>query len=238
MTTALHAEDYEARTYESSDGHTLKYRIHIPEDLDPEERYPLILFLHGAGERGDDNMVQLTHGAFTILSYTQETDNPAIIVAPQCPAEMRWVNTRYDARSHTMPELPTLPMRLAMELLEEIVATQPVDDDRIYVTGLSMGGFAVWDILQRQPERFAAAIPICGGGDPTYAERIRDVPTWVFHGTLDTTIVPQRSREMVDAIRRAGGRPSYTEYGDLGHDAWTRTYDSEMVLEWLFDQSR
>lgn len=231
-------DDYAPATFVTPDGRSLPYRIHVPDDIAPGERVPLVLFLHGSGERGDDNVSQLIHGAFDLLDFTRTTGNPAIILAPQCPADDRWVDVEWRNRSHTMARAPTGSMDLVMALIDEVVDTHPVDAAQIYVTGLSMGGFGTWDILQRRPATFAAAIPICGGGDPSLAARIRGVSVWAFHGSDDTVVPLSLTTDMIRALKRAGGKPSYTEYGGVGHDAWTRTYASEDVLQWMFDQER
>jgi predicted peptidase len=129
-------------------------------------------------------------------------------------------------------------MRMAMELLDEIIESQPVDRKRIYVTGLSMGGFGTWDIIQRQPKVFAAAMPVCGGGDPAFAKKLKKLSLWAFHGDSDTVVKTQRSRDMIDAIRKKGGNPLYTEYKNTKHNAWEPTYSDNTVLNWLFEQRR
>lgn len=231
-------DDYAPATFVSPDGGALPYRIHVPDNIEPGDKVPLVLFLHGAGERGDDNVSQLIHGAFGLLDFTRATGNPAIILAPQCPANDGWVDVDWRSRSHRMARAPTEPMALVMALIDKVVDEHPVDTNRIYVTGLSMGGFGTWDILQRRPGTFAAALPVCGGGDTSLASRIRDVPVWAFHGGDDTVVPLSRTTDMIRALKRAGGKPSYTEYGGVGHDAWTRTYTNADVLQWMFDQER
>lgn len=235
---ALADEDYQAKSYTSAGGKTLNYRIHLPSKPDPAAKYPLVLFLHGAGERGGDNKRQMVHGTAAILDYTIKSNCPAIIVAPQCPDGKQWVDTPWSDLSHTMPESPSEPMRLTIELLQQIIKEQPVDAKRVYVTGLSMGGFGAWDILQRKPGLFAAAIPICGGGDTALAKQIAGVPVWAFHGGADGSVKTKRSRDMIDALKNAGGKPLYTEYDGVGHDSWTRTYADSKVMNWLFDQKK
>jgi predicted peptidase len=123
-------------------------------------------------------------------------------------------------------------------LVEETLAKQPVDPARVYVTGISMGGFGTWYLLGWQPQKIAAAIPVCGGGDPANADRFKDVPLWVFHGGADPVVAPRCSREMVAAVEKAGGTPKFTEYPEVGHDSWTATYADDKVLRWLFDQRK
>lgn len=141
--------DFEPKMYRSADGRVLHYRIHLPEPMDGESRYPLLLFFHGAGERGDDNASQLVNGVPELLAFSRKNHPPLLIVEPQCPADEQWVDTPWGAEAHTMPEKPSAAMARVMDLLNELPETYPVDPARIYVTGLSMGGFGTWDILQR-----------------------------------------------------------------------------------------
>jgi predicted peptidase len=183
-----------------------------------EKRWPLMLFLHGAGERGDNLAMVRKHGP----PKRVETDPnfPFLLVSPQCPRSAWW-----------SPE-PLMP------LLDHLVATYPVDTDRIYVTGLSMGGFGTWALAIRQPKRFAAIVPICGGGDPSKAAAIKDVPTWVFHGGKDRVVPPNRSRQMVEAMKQAGAKDvKLTVYPDAGHDSWTKTYNNPELYTWLLKHS-
>jgi predicted peptidase len=163
---------------------------------------------------------------------------PAFVVAPQCPEGEQWVDTPWTADSHTMKEKPTEPLRQSLELVESLAKVLPIDQNRLYITGLSMGGFGVWDAIQRHPDRFAAAVTICSGGDPAYAEKIKHIPIWAFHGDADTTVKPKRSREMIDALKKAGGNPKYTEYKGVGHNSWEQTYADPKLYEWLFAQNR
>ncbi|MGZ0709983.1 carboxylesterase family protein [Coraliomargarita sp. W4R53] len=229
---------FEKKVYTSTDGKSLNYRIHLPKNIDTKKTYPLVLFLHGAGERGSDNTKQLKHGAKNILSYAQKNDMPVIIVAPQCPAGEQWVNTPWGADAHTMPEAPSASMQLTIELLKELQSTLPVDTTRIYATGLSMGGFGTWDVVQRRPETFAAAMPICGGGDTAMAQKIKNVPIWVFHGGADNVVKTKRSRDMVAALKKVEGNVKYTEYEGVGHGSWGKAYSDEAALKWLLGQQK
>ncbi len=231
-------EDFEAKIYNSSTGNSIPYRIHMPVNMDTNKKYPLVIFFHGSGERGMDNAKQLIHGVRDILTYSIESNEPAIIIAPQSPQNKQWVNVPWDTDSHVMSEDPSQPMKLAMALMKDIISNHPVDKKRIYVTGLSIGGFGTWDILQRLPHLFAAGIPVCGGGDATQAEKIKDIPIWAFHGGKDTVVKTMRSRDMIAAIKKAGGKPLYTEYKGVAHDSWTETYSDKNVLRWLFTQQK
>lgn len=229
---------FEAKTFQDGD-FALNYRIHVPQNLKPDEKVPLILFLHGAGERGTDNIRQLHHGAPALLAYTLKKNIPAIILVPQCPPGMQWVNVPWGGDAHTMPETPSRPLQAAIALLTQSLAELPVDLARVYVTGISMGGFGTWDLLQRKPELFAAGIPICGGGDTAQAPKLKSTPIWAFHGDLDTSVKTQRSRDMSEAIKQSGGSLiQYTEYPGVAHNSWTRTYANDEVLDWLFSQKK
>jgi len=231
-------EMFTAKVY-TDNGDTLLYRLLTPQDPEEDRRYPLVLFLHGAGERGSDNRRQLIWGADHFLTQEHREKYPCYVLAPQCPAGSRWVDVNWDLPYHFMPEEPSLPMRLVTGLLEETLNALPVDRDRIYVTGLSMGGYGTWDIVSRMPERFAAAAPVCGGGDMQEAEKLTDIPVWAFHSVDDRTVPVERSRKMVMAIREAGGKcVRYTEYRDAGHGSWKRAYRDPGFFAWMFAQER
>ncbi len=229
-------EMFEARTYVDPQGGQLRYRLLQPASYDPQQKYPLVLFLHGAGERGDDNQAQLVWGMREFSSEAVRGKFPCFVVAPQCPKDEQWVDVPWSADKHTMPEQPTAALRKSLELVGALQKEFSIDADRLYATGLSMGGFGVWDAIQRRPRMFAAAAPVCGGGDPAYAGRIAQVAVWAFHGDQDTVVKPQRSREMVEALKAAGGSPKYTEYQGVGHNSWSPTYQNPEFYTWLFAQ--
>lgn len=229
---------FEAKTYVSLDKKSLNYRIHTPKDMETKTQYPLVLLLHGAGERGHDNKKQLVHAATDLLAYSKNLKTPAIIITPQCPSGQQWVNTPWGDLKHSKPAEPSTPMRLVIELLNQSIKTLPVDKTRVYVTGLSMGGYGTWDIIQRHPEIFAAAMPVCGGGDTTLAVKLTEIPIWAFHGGQDKVVPTERSREMIAAIKKSGGKPNYTEYKGVGHNSWSKTYSNQEVLKWLFSQKK
>lgn len=239
-TAADPRERFEARQYEGSNGGKLNYRLLLPKNYKQgdETKYPLVLFLHGAGERGDDNRVQLIHGMGDFASDEIMEKYPAFVLAPQCPKDEKWVNVDWSSDSHSMPEQPSDAMRLTLQLIEHLRKDYPIDGARLYVTGLSMGGYGTWDALQRHPELWAAAAPICGGGDPNGATAMKDTPIWVFHGDQDGAVKVKRSRDMVDALKAAGGSPKYTEYPGVGHDSWTATYKNPEFYAWLFGQKK
>lgn len=231
-------ERFEARQYVDAAGEKLPYRLLKPKNYDASQRYPLVLFLHGAGERGSDNTKQLVHGMADFSSDAVMNKYPAFVVAPQCPDERKWVEVPWTDEEHAMPKEPSVALRQTFELLEALSKEFSIDADRIYITGLSMGGFGTWDAIQRKPDLFAAAAPVCGGGDTNYAARIKDVPVWAFHGDQDDAVKVRRSRDMIAAIKAAGGQPKYTEYPGVGHDSWTATYRDPELYQWLFAQKR
>lgn len=183
-------------------------------------RVPLVVFLHGAGQRGADNVQQL-------LTLPQQlyrsSEIPCAVLAPQCPCGSSW--------GSWMPELE--------ELIERTIQQHHIDPDRIYLTGLSMGGFGSWELAARRPDLFAAIVPVCGGGRPDCAESLKNLPLWAVHGSEDTVVLPERSREMITAIQSVGGTPRYTELPGVGHNCWKYAYDPESgILKWMFQQRR
>lgn len=233
-----HRDRFEARQYVDADGARLLYRLLRPQNYAPQVRYPLVLFLHGAGERGDDNVRQLVHGMNQFASDQIMAEHPCFVMAPQCPAGQKWVDMDWSAPRGDMPAEPAPAMRLACATLDALQKEFSIDPARVYVTGLSMGGYGTWDAIARYPDRFAAAVPICGGGDPAQAQKMARTPVWAFHGGKDGVVKPQRSREMVEAIKAAGGTVKYTEYPDAGHNAWTATYENPEFFTWLFAQRK
>jgi predicted peptidase len=227
---------FEARTFKGS--LELPYRLLKPKDFDAKKTYPLVIFFHGAGERGTNNVAQLLHGVKTFASDEYMTKYPCFVIAPQCPNNQQWVDTPWGLPEHTMPEKPSKSMAAAFELLDAIRTEFPIDPTRIYVTGISMGGFGTWDAMQRHPEIFAAGVPVCGGGDKALAPKIAKIPIWVFHGGNDTTVKTKRSQDMVAALKAAGGQPKYDEYPGVGHGCWGQAYATKELYEWLFAQKR
>lgn len=229
---------FEPRQFADESGNVLKYRLLKPTKYNVNRQYPLVLFLHGAGERGDDNKVQLVHGMKEFLDPARRENMPCYVVAPQCPAGKRWVEVDWSAPSSKMPEQASDSLGLAIKLVQSMIETAAVDPNRVYITGLSMGGYGTWDAVARHPEIFAAAAPICGGGDPATAPRFKHVALWAFHGDQDQAVKVERSRQMIEALKEAGGEPKYTEYAGVGHDSWTQTYRNQEFHDWLFTQRR
>ncbi len=229
---------FEPREYVDQAGKSLNYRLMKPIDYKPGKTYPLVVFLHGAGERGDDNVSQLVHAAKEFANEERRRLYPAYVLFPQCPKEKRWVEVDWKLDTHTIPEQPSESMVLVKALVDEMIESAGIDDTRVYITGLSMGGFGTWDAIARYENFFAAAAPICGGGDPATVSRLVDLPIWCFHGTNDRVVKFQRSQEMVEALKKLGGDLQFTEYPGVEHDSWTQTYANPALYEWMFAQVR
>lgn len=229
---------FETHVFKNPGGKTLPYRLLKPVNYqsDASIKYPLVLFLHGAGERGTDNVTPLVHGMKEFAKDDVRAKFPCFVLVPQCPNEKRWVEVDWALDSHQQLPDDSETMKLVLELMTSLRNDYRIDEKRQYATGLSMGGFGVWDLITRHPELFAAAAPICGGGDEGVARKAANVPIWTFHGDGDTVVKPSRSRNMINALVKAGGRPIYTEYIGVGHDSWHKAYADPKLMEWLFEQ--
>jgi predicted peptidase len=216
----------------------LPYRLMKPQGYDKKKTYPLVVFLHGSGERGIDNNRQLVHGVAEFAKAAARKKYPCFLIAPQCPANQMWVDVDWSAKKHKISKEPSRSGKLVLGLIDEMKKEFSIDPKRIYLTGLSMGGYGTWDLLARKPALFAAGVPICGGGDEKTGKTLAKIPIWVFHGDKDNAVNVERSREMVAAIKKAGGKPKYTEYKGVGHNSWTRAYNDPALMKWLFKQKR
>jgi predicted peptidase len=222
--------------YKDAAGKELPYRLLRPAKVEVGTKYPLVIFLHGAGERGTDNEKQLIHGVPQFVRRREQY--PCFLIAPQCPGPQKWVEVDWSAATHTQPEKPGDAGRMVLELIEKSLKDLPIDEKRVYVTGLSMGGYGTWDLAARKPEWFAAIAPVCGGADEATAAKIKDLPIWAFHGAKDSAVKPERSRNMIAALKKAGGNPKYTEYPTVGHNSWDNAYGDPAFYEWLFAQKK
>lgn len=229
---------FEPREFGGSSGGILKYRLLKPTDYDPNEKYPLVIFLHGAGERGDDNLAQLKHGMADFCKPKRRKEFPCYVLAPQCPTAKKWADIDWNRKDVNVPEQISESLGLVMELVDSMLKNSAIDKNRLYVTGLSMGGYGSWDALYRRPNFFAAAVPICGAVSPTVAKTISHVPVWCFHGEADPVVDVGYSRTIIKSLEEAGASPKYTEYPGLGHNSWTPTYANPEVYKWLFAQRR
>lgn len=215
----------------------LPYRLISPTNMEAGKKYPLIVFFHGAGERGTDNQAQLTHidKAFERI----QAEQPCFILLPQCPKEARWVEVDWSAKGHRMPERPSPWLQGSMDVVDSLLQVLPLEEKRLYAMGLSMGGFATWEAIARWPERFAAAVPICGGGDPAQAAAMAELPIWAFHGLKDRVVLPSRTTEMLKALRGQGNKAARQSlYPEVGHGAWTPALQEADLFPWLFQQTR
>lgn len=234
---------YQKKEFTSPQGGTLKYRILFPENYDGEKKFPLVLVLHGAGERGNDNEKQLVHGSKLFLDSLVRKKFPAIVVFPQCPAESYWSSVKID-RNKTPLELDfdytrpaTEPLSLAIALVEDLIGTEKVDARCVYITGLSMGGMGTFEAVYRNPQLFAAALPICGGGDTVRYRKV-DTPFWVFHGDADAVVDVKYSRAMVNKLKDLNVKAKYTEYPGVNHNSWDNAFAEPKYLKWMFGKRR
>lgn len=216
-----------------------EYRLLKPAQLEPGKKYPLVLFLHGAGERGNDNIKQLLYLPQWIVEPGNRAQYPCYLIAPQCREGKRWAEVDWSKdKADPMPPLGD-QMKVVLQILDGVMKSEAVDPQRVYLTGLSMGGYGSWDLGMRHPERFAAVAPVCGGGDETQAAKLKDMPVWAWHGDQDKAVPVERSRRMIEAIRTSGGKPKYTELPGVGHNSWIQAYrEPGNVLQWMFEQRR
>lgn len=225
---------------------TLPYRILYPKEFDVNKSYPLLLFLHGAGERGSDNEKQLTHGSSLFLNAQNREDFPAILVFPQCPEKDYWsnVNIKMDASGSRVFDFspkgaPTVAMSGVINLMDSLINMNTVDKDRVYVGGLSMGGMGTFEIVKRRPNIFAAAFPICGGGNPKGVKKYaKKVSFWVFHGAEDDVVLPEHSEKMVKAIKKKKGEVKFSLYPEANHNSWDGAFSEPELLSWIFSKNK
>ncbi len=207
-------------TMEKQVTQSLQYLLYLPPDYgqDTTKTFPLMLFLHGGGETGNDIELVKKHGPPKLIA--EGKDFPFIVLSPQNPENKLWDNAAL------------------ITLLDEIIATHRVDEKRIYLTGMSRGGYGAWSLAIQNPDKFATLVPICGGGTPNYVDRIKHLPIWVFHGARDKAVPLSNSVEMVEALEQVNGNVKITVYSEASHDAWTRTYNNPELYEWLLKQSK
>ena len=197
---------------------TIRYWLFLPADYEKKDTWPLMVFLHGAGERGDDLEVVKKWGPPKIVA--EKTDFPFVLVSPQCSRGARWSTEEI------------------MHLTDHVAGTLKIDNRRMVITGLSMGGYGTWSIIAKYPKLFAAAAPICGGSDPATANKIGSIPIWAFHGDKDSVVPLRRSQEMVDAVKEAGGNAKLTVYPGVNHNSWSATYANPELYKWLLSHQR
>ena len=241
-TRGLTQEQVEAlfvpESFTASDRTRLPYRLYLPSNYDPAKKYPVLIFLHGAGERGNGNDKQLVHVVANLFNQTNTPVTDAIIICPQCPDNNQWVDTPWANGSYsTTAVAQSNESKAVLELLDKVAETYSTDSDRYYIMGISMGGFGTWDIIMRNPDKFAAAVPICGGADPSMAEALKDHPIYTTHSQDDNIVPVSGTDEMVNALLNAGSTAvKYDEITGKGHGVWDSFTKKTEVLEWLFSQ--
>ena len=225
------------KSFTNGKGDTLHYRLLEP-DYDTSRKYPLVLFLHGSGERGNDNESQLKWGVQNFSTDEMMETYPVFVVAPQCPQGIEWANNTTRSRPIKMGSTPSKPMELTIALIRQIIKTMPIDTNRIYITGLSMGGIGTYDAIERYPNLFAAAVPVCGYGDTSAAKLNAHIPIWIFHGAEDPAVDLLCANDMLQALLKANAHPGFTLYPETGHFSWLKAYTEKNMYEWLFRQHK
>jgi predicted peptidase len=224
-------------------GQTMPYRLFVPENYDASKAYPLVLFLHGSGERGDDNEAQLTanQGATIWAKPDEQAKHPCFVLAPQAHSGVGFDLT--EGEDSGVVELSD-DLTLALKIMDQVTENYNIDKKRLYATGVSQGGFGVWNVNEQYPKLFAAIVPICGGGNLQFASRLVNKPIWAFHAESDPIVSVSYSRNMINAIRNAGGKPMYSEFPremfikPMGHYSWVLAYQTSEMRDWLFKQKQ
>lgn len=239
------ADAFAAGVHTNRSGESMPYRLFSPRGLEPGQKVPLVVFLHGSGGSGTDNLAQLQRAnMFGALVWTlpeNQRRHPAFVLAPQTdvnwgcviPDPARPARVPADLKK-CPPEVLGTGARLAFEIIDSLLSRLPIDRSRVYVTGHSMGGFGTWHMIAHRPALFAAAVPVCGEADRATAPRVKDVPVWSFHGAADDVVPVGDARAMIEAVRKAGGAPLYTEYPGVGHNVFMWAYTEPALVEWLF----
>ena len=246
FTTAVHilpAQDnalYEKMLFIHK-GDTMPYRLLLPENYDLQKKYPVIFFLHGSGEKGNNNTTQLVHGGALFLRDSIRKKYPSIVVIPQCPKKSNWVNDNRikDTSGKYVLVLPpgaesTPAMKLLQHLVKSIIDKYPINKKQIYVGGLSLGGMGTYDIVKRNPKLFAAAFPICGAVDYSIARKLKHVNWWIFHGAEDKAVTPEFDAALVAAMQKLSIPVKFTLYPNTGHNSWDKVFEEPGLFAWLF----
>lgn len=234
---------YSKQQFVSTKGDSLLYRQLVPQLVEKDMKYPLVLFLHGAGERGNDNEAQLQHGAMMFTNPVNRDNYPTFALFPQCPANSYWapVNRNGKKDESFFPSVAPIPapLQAVKELLDQFTDSNPVDTSRIYIVGLSMGGMGTFEMVCRYPDLFAAAIPICGGVNTIRLEKINTETSFrIYHGDADTVVPVKFSRDAYITLKRKGADVEYTEFPGVNHNSWTPAFNMPDFMEWLFKQSK
>lgn len=238
---------FEKKIFVSKNKDSLYYRMLLPENYDKNKNYPLVLFLHGAGERGNDNERQLTHGSNLFLEPANRKNFPAIVIFPQCPKDKYWIDIsiREKIRGKGNPDfeesikLPSEELALVNELIDQTIKKEKVNKKQVYVMGLSMGGFGTFETLARWPKKYAAAVAICGGGNINLTKKYAgNTAIWITHGAKDEVVPVRLSQRVYDALKEHGSDVRYTEFPEVNHNAWDMTFAMPELLPWLFSNSK
>ena len=216
---------------------TLSYRILKPLNYNSNKQYPVHLFLHGAGERGNDNVSQLVHGGKLFLKKENREQYNSWVIFPQAPKNDWWGYKEPYKFDYNVKE--SKAMSLVVKLMDDFTQRKDVNPNKVFVSGLSMGGMGTFVILNLRPEMFAAATPICGDGDPSLVSNYsKKVPIWIFHGSDDTVVSPKKSLKMAKAIIENGGSPKMTFYENVGHDSWNNAFAEKEFINWIHSKSK
>lgn len=237
VTTQAEAADI-ADVFVKKDDAGLPYQLYVPADYSEEYVYPVLVFLHGAGERGDDNEAQMKHVIQKLFDDVESPIYQSIVIVPQCPLDNQWVDTPWGEGSYNLDSVKeSNELKSVLDILDGVRSTYNVNDDRLYVMGISMGGFGTWDLLMRHSDLFAAGIPICGGADPYQAPVLVDKPIYAIHDSGDGTVPVSATKDMIEALRELGSTAvQYDEITGYGHWAWDYATAKEGLMEWLFEQ--
>lgn len=233
-------DTFEHCRFNASDGTTLNYRELRPDEDAKGRKFPLVIFLHGLGERGTDNEKQLLHGGQQFLNPANREKYPAYVLFPQCPETAFWAYRHIPASYESMKteaEMPA-PFKAVKELIDTYLTYPDVDRSRVYIIGLSMGGCATFDMVARFPDIFAAAVPICGSVDPTRLEDLEGVSFRIFHGDADTVVPVNCSRKAYDALKKSGCKVEYHEFPGCTHGSWNPAFSRDDFMEWIFKQKK
>jgi predicted peptidase len=222
--------------FTTQNGYELPYRLLLPASYDPHQTYPLLLFLHGVGECGRENRRPVAWLGTSLLQPAFREAYPCFVLVPQCPPAEDWAGDNQLGERYHKFLMESDALKATLALIDTLARRYPIDRRRLYVSGFSMGGSGVWDLLERHPGLFAAGMAVSGYTDPWAAPRLQKTPVWIFHSTKDAIVPVQESREMATALRRAGGLVRYTEYGNTPHNCWRRVVKEPGVFAWLFDQ--
>lgn len=218
------------RTCKDTDGKEYKYVLFVPHDYKGEKAYPVILFLHGAGEWQGGTKAPVDVGIGQAIKKLDEKEFGFFVLFPRFT-----VSPDFKKRNNWHAGSPD--SERALRMLDHVQKDFKIDSKRVYLTGLSMGGYGTWSLAAKYPDKWAAIVPICGGGDPKDAAKIKHIPCWCFHGDEDKAVRVEESREMIDALKAAGGKPRYTEYAGVAHNSWDRAYETKELYVWLLKQT-